>query len=71
MKAEYLGDEGHLQRDSAEREEYAGVRSIDHREAEEADGAGMLERILDREKTRTGRIQGSCQSGCRQQAHHG
>ena len=49
MKAEYLGDEGCLQMDSAEREEYAGARSIDHREAEEADGAGMLERILDRE----------------------
>ena len=49
MKAEYLGDEGHLQRDSAEREEYAGARSIDKQETEEADGAELLERILDRD----------------------
>ena len=49
MKAEYLGDKGCLQRDSAEREEYAGARSIDNRETEEADGADLLERILDRE----------------------
>ena len=49
MKAEYLGNEGCLQRDSAERDEYAGAQSIDNREAEEADGAGLLERILSRE----------------------
>lgn len=49
MKAEYLGNEGCQQRDSAEREEYAGARSIDNREAEGADGADLLERILDRE----------------------
>ncbi|NCC85708.1 MAG: group II intron reverse transcriptase/maturase [Clostridia bacterium] len=48
MKAEYLENKGCLQRDSAEREEYAGARSIDNREAEEADGA-ELERILSRE----------------------
>ena len=48
-KAEYLGDKGCLQRDSAEREEYAGARSIGNRETEEADGAELLERILERE----------------------
>ena len=49
MKAEYLENKGCLQRDSAEREEYAGAQSIDDREAEEADGAEMLERILSRD----------------------
>jgi len=49
VKAEYLENKGCLQRDSAERKEYAGARSIDNREAEEADGAGLLERILDRD----------------------
>ncbi|MCF6095319.1 group II intron reverse transcriptase/maturase [Microaerobacter geothermalis] len=49
MKAEYLGDKGCLQRDSAEREEHAGARSIDNRETEETDGADLLERILDRD----------------------
>lgn len=48
MKAEYLENKGCLQRDSAERKEYAGARSIDNRKAEEADGAELLERILDR-----------------------
>ena len=47
-KAEYLRNEGCPQRDSAEHEEYAGARSIDRRETEEADGADLLERILDR-----------------------
>ncbi len=49
MKAEYLENKGCLQRDSVERKEYGGARSIDNREAEEADGAEMLERILDRD----------------------
>ena len=49
MKAEYLENKSCLQRDSAEREEYVGARSIDNREAEEADGAELLERILNRE----------------------
>lgn len=49
MKAEYFGDKGCLQRDNAEREEYAGARSTGNRETAEADGAGLLERILDRE----------------------
>ena len=47
-KAEYPGNGGCLQRNSAEHEEYAGARSADRREAEEADGADLLERILDR-----------------------
>ena len=48
-KAEYPGDGGCPQRDSAEHEEYAGARSIGGRETEEADGADLLERILSRE----------------------
>ena len=48
-KAEYLGNEGCPQRDSAEHEEYAGARSADRREAIETDGADLLERILDRD----------------------
>lgn len=48
MKAEYR--KGCLQRDSVEREEYAGARSIDTRESIERDGANdLLERILDRD----------------------
>jgi RNA-directed DNA polymerase len=49
VKAEYLENKGYLQRDSVEREEYAGAQSIDNREAEEAGGAELLERILDRD----------------------
>ncbi|MBQ3704415.1 MAG: transposase [Oscillospiraceae bacterium] len=48
-KAEYPGNGGCPQRDSAEHEEYAGARSADRRETEEADGADLLERILDRD----------------------
>ena len=48
-RAEYPGNGGFLQRDSAEHEEYAEARSIGEREPEEADGADLLERILDRE----------------------
>ena len=46
MKAEYR--EGCPQRDSAEREEYAGARSAGSRELTETGGADLLERILDR-----------------------
>ena len=49
MKAEYLENEGCRQRDSAEREEYAGAQSIDNWEDEEAGGAELLERVLSRE----------------------
>ncbi|MNJ40426.1 Group II intron-encoded protein LtrA [compost metagenome] len=48
MKAEYR--KGCLQRDSVEREGYAGVRSIEARESKERDGVkNLLERILDRD----------------------
>ena len=48
-KAEYPGNGGCPQRDSAEHEEYAGARSADRQETEETDGADLLERILSRE----------------------
>lgn len=48
-KAEYPGNEGCPQRDSAEHEEYAGARSADRQETEETDGADLLERILSRD----------------------
>ena len=47
--AEYFQQEGCLQRDSAEHEEYAGAQSAGDREGKEADGADLLERILCRE----------------------
>ena len=47
--AEYFQQEGCLQRDSAEHEEYAGAQSGGIREGKEADGADLLERILDRD----------------------
>ncbi|MBQ3425200.1 MAG: hypothetical protein IJH38_08385 [Clostridia bacterium] len=47
-KAEYPGNEGCPQRNSAEHEEYAGARSADRQETEETDGADLLERILSR-----------------------
>lgn len=48
MKAEYR--KGCRQRDSVEREKYAGARSIEARESRERDGAiDLLERILDRD----------------------
>lgn len=45
--AKYL-NKGCPQRDSVEREEYAGARSIGTRENEERDGADLLGKILDR-----------------------
>ena len=47
-KAEYLELQSFLQRDSAEHERYAEVQSVDGREAEERDGASLLDRILSR-----------------------
>lgn len=47
MTAKYL-NKGCPQRDSVEREEYAGARSAGVREHGERDGADLLERILDR-----------------------
>ena len=48
-KAEYFREEGCLQRDRAEHEEYAGARSVGVQEVKEQDGAELLERILNRE----------------------
>ncbi len=48
MNAENLREENCLQSNSAEHETYAGVQSIGTREGKEADGADLLERILDR-----------------------
>lgn len=47
MRAEYCGNTGCLQRDSAEHEEYAGARSAGPREGGERGGTDLLERILD------------------------
>ena len=47
--AEHFQEEGFLQRDGAEHEEYAGAQSAGGREGKEADGADLLERILSRE----------------------
>ena len=47
--AENFRQEGCLQRDSAEHEEYAGAQSAGVREGKEADGAELLERILSKE----------------------
>ena len=47
-KAEYLELQSFLQRDRAEHEGYAEVRSVDNRETEEQDGASLLDRILSR-----------------------
>ena len=47
--AEYLKEEGCLQKDSAEHEEYAGAQSAGAREGKEADGADLLEHFLSRD----------------------
>lgn len=48
MKAEYR--KGCLQRDSVERQEYAGAQSTSARESKERDGAiDLLEKILERD----------------------
>ena len=49
MKAEYCGNAGCPQRDSAEHEEYVGAQSAGTRENGEQDSADLLERILTRE----------------------
>ena len=48
MKTEYVGNDGFLQRNSVEHEEYAEVCSTETREVAEKDGADLLERVLDR-----------------------
>ena len=54
MKAEYCGNAGCPQRDSAEHEEYVGAQSAGTRENGEQDGADLLERILTRENLNRG-----------------
>lgn len=49
VNAEYQGDLSCLQRDNAEHEEYAGAQNVGSQEVGEQDGAGLLERILDRD----------------------
>jgi len=49
MKTEYIGDDGFLQRDSVEHEEYAEAYSIGNREKTETDNADLLEKVLDRD----------------------
>ena len=49
MKTEYVGNGGCSQRDSAEHEEYAGAYSTGKRDAEERNGADLLEKVLDRD----------------------
>lgn len=48
MKTEYVGNDGFLQRNSVEHEEYVEVCSTETREVAERDGADLLERVLDR-----------------------
>lgn len=49
VNAEYQGDLSCRQRDNAEHEEYAGAQNVGSQEVGEQDGAGLLERILDRD----------------------
>ena len=49
MNAEYRGNAGCPQRDSAEHEEYVGAQNVGSQEVKEQDGADLLERILARE----------------------
>ena len=46
IRAEYPESRSYPQKDSAEHEEYAGVRSVGGQEVVEQDGADLLERIL-------------------------
>ena len=48
MKAEYQSNLGFGQRDSVEREEHDKALSTDYQEANEQDGADLLEKIVDR-----------------------
>ena len=52
MKAEYARDDGFLQRDSVEREEYAEAQSAGQMETAEQDNASdLMEKILERGNT--------------------
>lgn len=48
MKTEYIGNDGFLQRDGVEHEEYAEAWSTENQENKERDGADLLEKVLDR-----------------------
>ena len=48
MKTEYVGNDGFLQRNSVEHEEYAEAYSTGAQKVGERDGADLLERVLDR-----------------------
>ena len=49
LKTEYIGNGGFLQRDGVEHKEYAEALSTERQEAEERDGADLLEKVLERE----------------------
>ena len=49
MNAEYRGNGGCSQRDSAEHKEYVGAQNVGNQEVGEKDGADLLERILARD----------------------
>ncbi len=49
MRTEYTENGGFLQRDSVEHKEYAEAYSANSREAEEKDGADLLEKVLSRD----------------------
>ena len=49
MRTEYTENGGFLQRDSVEHKEYAEAYSANSREAEEKDGADVLEKVLSRD----------------------
>ena len=47
MKTEYIENDGFLQRDIVEHEEYAEAYSTETQEIKERDGADLLEKVLD------------------------
>ena len=49
MRTEYTENGGFLQRDSVEHQESAEAYSANSREAEEKDGADLLEKVLSRD----------------------
>ena len=53
-RAEYVGNDGFLQRDSVEHEEYAEAQNVGQMETEEQDNASdLMEKILDRDNITT------------------
>ena len=49
LKTEYIGNGGLMQREGVEHKEYAEALSTERQEAEERDGADLLEKVLDRD----------------------